>query len=393
MVLDQPALGEHERPCHPDDRPDAHPRLVGRHRRVDQREDGDDDQDEVDHPGQRRGQQPRDRGDGPEQDAPAQGRIDRFPRPLHGGSAWKDSVMSASAAVPIHPSYTAARRFSTGAIPRVSYTGTATRSSSRSKRIEPASAATSMSTGSERSTSRCGRRRRRSRGRRPRRARSRARASVREHVHLLGVDQADERQDAADHARGGRVDELAVDQEDRDRAEDHAHEHRPGTERREAAVEHAAVGQRLRPDPVDARARGQQRVMDHARAPLRERRDRRQDDRGVVRLGHRGERLRADRHADEQQHRHDRRDRQQRPEQREQPEHAEREDQQAGGQRVGDAAAGRLPARLADVDGGRERRAQRRADHGAGAVGQQHVAQVVVVARGRGRLRRCSSPR
>ena len=50
-------------------------------------------------------------------------------------------------------------------------------------------------------------------------------------------------------------------------------------------------------------------------------------------------------------------------------------------QRVADPPADRLPARVADVDGRRERAAEERADHGADAVGQQDLAQVVVVAR------------
>ena len=62
------------------------------------------------------------------------------------------------------------------------------------------------------------------------------------------------------------------------------------------------------------------------------------------------------------------------------------EDEHARGQRVGDASAGGLPAGMADVDGGRERGAERGADDGARAVGQEHVAEVVVVARRGGRL-------
>src|SRR6185437_7406822 len=69
-----------------------------------------------------------------------------------------------------------------------------------------------------------------------------------------------------------------------------------------------------------------------------------------------------------------------------QSEEADQGDDDAGGQRITDQAADRLPARMADIDRGRERTAEDRADDGADAVGQQDVAQAVIVTRRRGAL-------
>ena len=65
----------------------------------------------------------------------------------------------------------------------------------------------------------------------------------------------------------------------------------------------------------------------------------------------------------------------------------------AGGERIADAAADRLPAGMADIDRRRERDAEHRAGHRADAVGEQHFAQIVFVAGGGRRFRRCSCPR
>ena len=94
----------------------------------------------------------------------------------------------------------------------------------------------------------------------------------------------------------------------------------------------------------------------------------------------------ADDEADEQQDREQRRPRDDRQEQPDQPEEADQRDDDARRQRVADPTADRLPAGMADVDRGRERAAQERADDGADAVGQQDVPEVVVVAGRRGAL-------
>ena len=64
-------------------------------------------------------------------------------------------------------------------------------------------------------------------------------------------------------------------------------------------------------------------------------------------------------------------------------EEADERDRDAGGERIADASADGLPAGVADVHRGRERAAEHRADDRADAVGEQDLAQVVVVARRR----------
>src|SRR3954469_23083611 len=71
---------------------------------------------------------------------------------------------------------------------------------------------------------------------------------VREDVDLGAVDQADERERAADRAGRGGEHEAAVNDKDGDRAQHHADEHRARAERGEPAVKNAAVGQRVGAD-------------------------------------------------------------------------------------------------------------------------------------------------
>ena len=91
----------------------------------------------------------------------------------------------------------------------------------------------------------------------------------------------------------------------------------------------------------------------------------------------------ADHEADIEQDRQDRDERHHREQQRRQAEEADQRDDDAGRERIADAAAHRLPARMADIDRRRERAAEERADDGADAVGEQDVAQIVAVARRR----------
>ena len=96
------------------------------------------------------------------------------------------------------------------------------------------------------------------------------------------------------------------------------------------------------------------------------------------------ERLRADHQADIQKYWQDGHQRHHRQQQRGQAQEAHQRDDDAGGQRIADAATDRFPAGMADIHGWRERRAKHRPGKRADAVGQQHLAQVEVVACGGG---------
>ena len=128
---------------------------------------------------------------------------------------------------------------------------------------------------------------------------------------------------------------------------------------------------------------GSERVVDLQFAPRGERRDDRHDDGGRVPVRAFLERLRADQHADVEQDRRDRDDRDERRHQRDDAEPREHDDHDAGRGGVADAAAHRLPAGMADIDGVDVRIAHQAADEADHAVGREHARGRVFVA-GRG---------
>ena len=111
-----------------------------------------------------------------------------------------------------------------------------------------------------------------------------------------------------------------------------------------------------------------------------------QDDRRRVALRRFLKSLRADQHADVEQDRQDRDHRDQRHHQRDHAEPGQHDHQQAGRGRVADAAAHRLPARMADIDRVDEWIAHEAADQAHHAVRRQHPRGRERIARGRGAL-------
>ena len=102
---------------------------------------------------------------------------------------------------------------------------------------------------------------------------------------LLAVDEAEEGQDRAGEREPSRLVELALDDEDRHRAEDDAGERRAAAERRQAVIEHAGVAELVEADRRRVGARRAERAVDHGFAPGGDLRDHRQDDRRRVALG------------------------------------------------------------------------------------------------------------
>ena len=147
-----------------------------------------------------------------------------------------------------------------------------------------------------------------------------------------------------------------------------------------------ACDQLARPHGGGGGAGGGERVVDQAGGPLGEAGQHGQHDRRRVPLGRRGARLRADHQSDVEQHRHQRLHGEDRQEGADQPGEAHHGDDDPGHQRVPDPAAHLLPAGVADVHGGREGRAEERADDRPDAVGGEHLTDRVPVARGGRRL-------
>ena len=180
--------------------------------------------------------------------------------------------------------------------------------------------------------------------------------------------------------------EFAVDDEHRDRAQDDAGERRAAAERLQPLIEHADLRELVEADRGRAGARGAERVVDLRLAPGGDLRQQRQHDRRRVAMRRFLERLRADQHADVEQDRQDRDDRDQRHHQRDDAEPGQHQHDDAGHRGIADAAAHRLPAGMADIDGVDERIAEQAADQADDAVGGQHPRGREGIAGGRGAL-------
>ena len=131
-------------------------------------------------------------------------------------------------------------------------------------------------------------------------------------------------------------------------------------------------------------AGGAERAVNQHFGPGGQMRGERQHDRRRMRLRRGLERLRADQHADVEQDRRDRHDGDHIEQQRDDAEARQHDHHHAGRRRIADAAAHRLPAGMADIDGVDERVAHQRADAAEHAVGGQHARRWISVAGGFG---------
>ena len=154
----------------------------------------------------------------------------------------------------------------------------------------------------------------------------------------------------------------------------------------QALVEHADIAELVHADGRGAGAGGAERAVHQGLAPGGQMRRQRQHDRRRVRLRRALERLRANQHADVEQDRRDRDDRNDGQQQRDDAEPRQDDHHDAGRGRVADAAAHRLPARMADIDRVDERVAHQAADQADHAVGGQHARRRIGIAGGFGAL-------
>ncbi|WP_234443281.1 hypothetical protein [Streptomyces cellulosae] len=205
-------------------------------------------------------------------------------------------------------------------------------------------------------------------------------------VDLRGVDEPDEGERRSGQGHRCRRDEPFVDDERDECAQDQARQDRALAEDHQPVVDDTRRLQTGLPDLGRVGAGGREGVVDLADGPGGQVRHECGDHGRGVRLGRELEGLGADEQADVEQDGHDRGDREDRPQQAEHAQEAHQGDHRAGGQRVAGTPAGLLPAGVADVHGGREGRAERGADDGARAVGQQYRTQVVVITGGSGAL-------
>jgi hypothetical protein len=197
------------------------------------------------------------------------------------------------------------------------------------------------------------------------------------------VNEAEESEDRAGQRVPGRPAELPVDDERGDRAEDQAGEHGPAADQLHAVIDHAGAHELVVAELSGRGAGGGERAIDLGLTPGCDVRDDRQHHRWRMARRRGLERLSADHETDEQQDRQNRDQRDDREQQRGQAEERHQRDHDAGRERIADAAADRLPAGMADIHRRGERAAEGGADHGADAVREQDVAQIVVVTGGR----------
>ena len=190
---------------------------------------------------------------------------------------------------------------------------------------------------------------------------------------ILGVDQAEERQDRAREREGRGLLELAFDDEHGDGAQNDAGERRAAAERLQALVQDAGIAELVEADRGRVGAGGAERAVDHGFAPGGDLRNHRQNDRRRMAPRRFLEGLRADQHADVEQDRQDRDDGDQARDQGHDAEPGQHQHHHAGRGGIADPPAHRLPAGMADVDGVDERIAEQATDQADHAVGRQHL--------------------
>src|SRR6185312_12089934 len=178
--------------------------------------------------------------------------------------------------------------------------------------------------------------------------------------------------------------ELGVDHERGNGAENNTSENRAAAEQLHPMINHAVHHQLTHADGRGVSPGCTKRAVDLALSPRGNAGDDGENDGGRVLGRRRLKRLSTDDEADIEQDRQDRDQWHHRQQQRRQAQETDQRDDDAGGQRIADTSANRLPARMADIDRGRKRAAEDRADDGADAVGKQDVAQAVIVTRRRG---------
>ena len=202
----------------------------------------------------------------------------------------------------------------------------------------------------------------------------------------VGVHQPRQRQHGAHAAPGRGAEPLPVDDAHDDRRPDHRGIEEPLFER-EAAPEVGAGGvRRLDQTGVERRTPGAERRLHDQHGPGRQRGHQADDDRRIVFFLRHLEGLRGDYRADPEYDRDTGLGGDQPGQRRHGAAEADQRDAHAIQHRVAGACAELLPCRVADVDRGRERRAEARRRNRAQAVDHQTRPHRIVVPRRRRRL-------
>src|SRR5579862_22148 len=198
------------------------------------------------------------------------------------------------------------------------------------------------------------------------------------------MDETEEAQDRPRRREGGRFVELAIDDENGDRAQNDAGESGATAQDLEPLIEHADLRELVEANRANTRAGRAERTVDLAFTPSRDLRHQRQNDRRRMALGRFLERLRADQHADIKKDRQNRDDGNKRHHQRDHAEPRKNDDEDSGRGGIADASAHRLPTGVADIDGVDEGIAHEAADETDDTIGGQYLRRRKGIARGRG---------
>ena len=196
------------------------------------------------------------------------------------------------------------------------------------------------------------------------------------------MHQAEIGENRAGQCKSRRVDELSLDDEDADRAEHESGQDRTAAHDFEAMVQHADISELLEADLRCRSSGGGERSVDQRLRPSREVRRQCEDDCRSVLRRRRLEGLRADQHADVEKDRRDCDDRDDGEEKRDDSEPAQNQHHDARRGGIPYAAAHRLPAGMADVDGVDEGVAEEATDEAHHAIGRQYSRRREMVACG-----------